>query len=121
MGEDEIKLVRKKLKWNYEPFKIPKELLSEWRKIGEKSSIKAEKQNSKSKKIFDDYENINSLKSLIEKTKNEYLENLKPIATRKSSEMFLDIASQLPNLIGGSADLAGSNNTKTKNLSLIHI
>ncbi len=119
LGEDEIKLVRKKLKWNYEPFKIPKELLSEWRKIGEKSSIKAEKQNSKSKKIFDDYENMNSLKSLIEKTKNEYLENLKPIATRKSSEMFLDIASRLPNLIGGSADLAGSNNTKTKNHSMI--
>ena len=44
---------------------------------------------------------------------------IRSIATRKSSEMFLDIASKLPNLIGGSADLAGSNNTKTKNHKII--
>ena len=37
LGEDEIKLVRKKLKWNYQPFKIPDKLLGEWKKIGEKS------------------------------------------------------------------------------------
>ena len=34
LGEDEIKLVRKKLNWNYEPFVIPNQLLNEWRKIG---------------------------------------------------------------------------------------
>ena len=44
---------------------------------------------------------------------------MEPIATRKSSEKFLEIASKLPNLIGGSADLAGSNNTKTKNHKII--
>ena len=44
---------------------------------------------------------------------------LKSLATRKSSEIFLDIISKLPNLIGGSADLAGSNNTKTKNHKII--
>ena len=43
----------------------------------------------------------------------------KPLATRKSSEMFLNIVSKLPNLIGGSADLAGSNNTKTKDHKII--
>ena len=47
------------------------------------------------------------------------MKSLKPLATRKTSEMFLDVASQLPNLIGGSADLAGSNNTKTKNHKII--
>ena len=41
------------------------------------------------------------------------------MATRKSSEKFLEIASKLKNLIGGSADLAGSNNTKTKNHKII--
>ena len=41
------------------------------------------------------------------------------MATRKSSEMFLGIAVKLPNLIGGSADLAGSNNTKTKDHKII--
>ena len=41
------------------------------------------------------------------------------MATRKSSEKFLEIVSKLTNLIGGSADLAGSNNTKTKNHKII--
>ena len=50
---------------------------------------------------------------------SDYLKKLQPIATRKCSEKFLEIASKLPNLIGGSADLAGSNNTKTKNHKII--
>ena len=118
LGEDEIKLVRKKLKWNYEPFKIPDNLLKEWRNIGKKAEQKAEEHKKKFKINFNNTK-IAPLKNLIEKTKNEYLKNLKSIATRKTSEMFLDIASKLPNLIGGSADLAGSNNTKTKNHKII--
>ena len=39
-GDDEVKLVRKKLNWNYEPFEIPKKLLNEWRKIGIKAHKK---------------------------------------------------------------------------------
>ena len=118
LGEDEIKLVRKKLNWNYEPFKIPDNLLTEWRNIGKKAEQKAKKYNKKFEKSFNQVK-IASLKNLIEKSKNKYLKNLKSIATRKTSEMFLDIASKLPNLIGGSADLAGSNNTKTKNHKII--
>ena len=114
LGEDEIKLVRKKLKWNHEPFKIPNNLLNEWRNIGKKAEKKAKKHDIKFKN-----KNFNSLKKEIEKTKNEYLKNLKPFATRKTSEMFLDIVADLPNLIGGSADLAGSNNTKTKNHKIV--
>ena len=113
LGEDEIKLVRKKLKWNYESFKIPNNLLNEWKSIGKKAEGKAKKHESKYKKIFKN-SSLSPLKNLIEKKKNEYLKNLKPLATRKTSEMFLDIVTKLPNLIGGSADLAGSNNTKTK-------
>ena len=119
LGEDEIKLVRKKLKWNYEAFKIPNELLSEWRKIGQNAFLKAKKHEDKYKKIFSKFKNINSYKNLIEKSKNEYLKNSKSLATRKSSEMFINIISKMPNLIGGSADLAGSNNTKTKNHVII--
>ena len=55
----------------------------------------------------------------MKKKKDSYLKNLKPQATRKSSEMFLEIAAKLPNLIGGSADLAGSNNTKTLSHKII--
>ena len=115
LGNDEIKLVRKKLNWNYEPFQIPENLLNEWKKIGEAASKKAKILENKYKKIIIDNKTLKSFSDSIEKLNNSYLENLKPIATRKTSEMFLDIVSKLPNLIGGSADLAGSNNTKTIN------
>ena len=118
LGEDEIKLVRKKLKWSHESFKIPNNLLNEWKSIGKKAEEKAKKHEIKYKKILKN-SSLGPLKSLIEKKKNEYLKNLKPLATRKTSEMFLNIVDKLPNLIGGSADLAGSNNTKTKSHKII--
>ena len=117
LGVDEIKLVRKKLNWSYEPFKIPNDILNNWKKIGKKG-IKLEKKwkrlnknnENKIKKIFQT-KFINNLK----KEKIDALKNPKDIATRKSSELAL-IALTKNNkiLIGGSADLAGSNNTKTK-------
>ena len=88
--------------------------MKEWKKIGERTSQKANKHEQKYKKTFSNLKSLYSYKDLIDKTKNDYLKNPKPLATRKSSEMFLNIISKLPNLIGGSADLAGSNNTKTK-------
>jgi len=139
LGEEEIKLVRKKLNWKHNPFEIPKNLIDEWKSIGIKASKKAEKHEknyqktisklgwlgwSLSNKFNNDFPPKNNLiqnpiYKAIEKTKEDYLKTLEPMATRKSSEKFLDIVSKLPNLIGGSADLAGSNNTKTKNHKII--
>jgi len=118
LGKDEIKLVRKKLNWSYEPFKIPDRILNAWRDIGNKASIAAEKSNSKEIEEKNNIIPLN-LSEEIEELKKNYLKTMEPIATRKSSEKFLEIASKLPNLIGGSADLAGSNNTKTKNHKII--
>ncbi len=119
LGEDEVKLVRKKLKWKFGPFEIPKDLINEWRKIGEKATYKLKKNENKIQKINLNNKIPNTFNKIIEKTKKDYFNNLKTMATRKSSELFLDIVSKLPNLIGGSADLAGSNNTKTKNHKII--
>ena len=139
LGDDEIKLVRKKLNWNYEPFEIPKKLANEWKSIGEKALKKAEKHekiyikklkklgwlgwslSNKFKKDFPPKYNVarEVIFESIEKTKEDYLKTLEPMATRKCSEKFLEIVSNLPSLIGGSADLAGSNNTKTKNHKII--
>ena len=118
LGQEEIKLVRKKLKWNYKPFEIPDRILVAWRDIGNKASLAAEKFNSKKNTTK---ENLipASISDEIEEFKKSYVKNLEPMATRKSSEKFLEIASKLTNLIGGSADLAGSNNTKTKNHKII--
>ncbi|MDC2985745.1 transketolase [Candidatus Pelagibacter sp.] len=115
LGEDEIRLVRKKLNWPHNTFEIPKNLMDQWRSIGKKASIKANKNKKKISLKF----NKNTINAEIDKAKSDYLKKLQPIATRKCSEKFLEIASKLPNLIGGSADLAGSNNTKTKNHKII--
>ena len=118
LGQEEIKLVRKKLNWKYKPFEIPDRILNAWRDIGNKASLVAEKlstkENPKKKNLIPD-----TISEEIEELKKRYIKNLEPMATRKSSEKFLEIASQLSNLIGGSADLAGSNNTKTKNHKII--
>merc|ERR1711965_987917 len=98
LGLDEIKLVRNVLNWKYKPFEIPNKILNEWKKIGRKG-----------RKLENDWRKIYKKKKVI-------INNLlKSIATRKSSELTLNALTSIThNLIGGSADLAGSNNTKTK-------
>jgi transketolase len=119
LGKDEIQLVRRKLDWKHEPFQIPKNLLIKWKQIGDKASKKAKRHKDKFKNIFSHNETLNSFNRSIEKIKQDYFKNPKSLATRKSSEIFLDIVSKSPSLIGGSADLAGSNNTKTKDHKII--
>ena len=122
LGDEEIQLVRKKLKWKHAPFEIPKEILQEWRSIGEngKKEVKKweKKAGSKLKKINN--KNSQKLTKLFADAKNMAIKETKPIATRKSSEDILNLLTvHMPELIGGSADLAGSNNTKTKSQKII--
>jgi transketolase len=112
MGEDEIKLIRKKLKWPHQPFDIPKNILKAWREIGNKAQVKEKKLNKIS---FKEEGLKKKIKSVIDNAKRNAAKELKSIATRKSSENILkDLTKNLPLLIGGSADLTGSNNTKTE-------
>jgi len=117
LGEDEINLVRKKLKWQYKPFEIPKNILNAWRSIGSKGLIEEEKW----KKYYNQKKNIinkvfqNNFDSIFKIEKKNLIKNQKDIASRKSSEKILNsLIKESQNIIGGSADLAGSNNTKTK-------
>ena len=123
IGIDEIKLVRKTLNWQYKPFEIPKNILNEWKKTGDKG-IKLEKNWNKfykrKKFIIDKILNNNFSKSLKIEKQISLKEN-KSLATRKSSELVLNALTKENNtLIGGSADLAGSNNTKTKYQKIIN-
>ncbi|MBD1161578.1 transketolase [Pelagibacterales bacterium SAG-MED15] len=118
LGLDEINLVRKKLKWNHKPFEIPDEVLKDWKKIGYKGKKNEEKWNKKYKKIKSKIDKVfnSKLKKIFKREKNKSIQNLESIATRKSSEKILnEIVKENKLIIGGSADLAGSNNTKTKN------
>ena len=117
LGKEEVALVRKKFKWNYKPFEIPKHILNEWRIIGERASKKyrSPKKNHKNltNTIKDNF--VKKVQNIIKQEKKIYTNSLEAMATRKSSEKILNVLTKkIPELIGGSADLAGSNNTKTK-------
>ncbi|MBD1137618.1 transketolase [Pelagibacterales bacterium SAG-MED43] len=122
LGFDEIELVRKKLKWRYKPFEIPKNLLKEWRKIGEKGLSLEKKWNKiyhKNKYKINELFNQDFSKEL-KSEKIESIKELSPLATRKASEKTLiRLTKKVNALIGGSADLAGSNNTKTKSHKIL--
>ena len=120
LGKEEVLLVRKKLNWKYDPFEIPENILNDWRKIGEKASLEAKKFENKNKNNFLT-KNFNSkISKIVSDEKKKYLKFLEPIATRKSSEIILKILTKnISELIGGSADLTGSNNTKTTNHKII--
>ena len=129
LGDDEIALVRKKLKWNASPFEIPKDILDEWRNIGKKGTNLENNWNkllSKNSKVKNSLEamlsnkNLNNLDKLISAEKNKYFNEKPAKATRECSSMTIEsITPSLSELVGGSADLSGSNNTKTKNSKVI--
>ena len=122
LGVDEIKLVRKALNWKSKPFDIPNKILNEWRKIGQRGEILEKKWNKalKRKKIKFNQTLKNNFTTVLKKEKENAIKEPKSLATRKCSEMTLSaLTKQKNNLIGGSADLAGSNNTKTKNHKII--
>ncbi len=122
LGLDEIKLVRDALNWNYKPFEIPKKILNEWKKIGKKGQLLENKWNKIYKKNKKKVSKVfkNNFSKILKAEKHNALKELKSLATRKSSELTLNTLTKENNtLIGGSADLAGSNNTKTKNHKII--
>ena len=130
LGDDEIKLVRKKLKWKHGPFEIPEELMDSWREIGGKGEKLEEKWNNilgkKNTKIKEEYERLIKgelpvdLDKILRDEKLKFFQTKPKMATRQcSSSVINSISDALPELIGGSADLSGSNNTKTEGSKVI--
>ena len=114
LGINEIKLVRNKLEWKHKAFEIPNNILNEWKKIGNKGVKLESKWNRLYKKNIKK-ELKNNFSKALKFEKQNAIKETKSLATRKSSELTLNALTKENNtLIGGSADLAGSNNTKTK-------
>ncbi len=131
LGDEEITLVRKKLKWKHKAFEIPQDVSDEWLKIGSKGEFLEKKWheslNKKDSKIKNYLERnyisseLGNLEDLIEKEKTKYFDSKPNLATRQCSMASIEsISAIIPQLIGGSADLSGSNNTKTKNSKVIN-
>lgn len=107
LGKNEVEEVRKRLNWSHPPFEIPDDLLQKWRKLGKKSDA-----NKNFTKFFPNWEET------INKVKRDLSD--KNISTRKASGLILEALSEMiPALIGGSADLTGSNNTKPNSFEAI--
>jgi transketolase len=122
IGTDEIKLVRKVLDWKHGPFEIPKHILNEWKKIGNRGVKLVANWNKiyRRKKYSVDKLLKNNFAKAIKSEKQKAIKENKSLASRKSSELTLSALTKENNtLIGGSADLAGSNNTKTKHHNII--
>ncbi len=120
LGEENLKLTKEHLNWTYEPFTVPEEIEN----FKKEFVIKAKKIENKWNEMLASYkEQYPELKKewemwFDEKSGVDLLENEqfwkfdKPLATRESSGILINRLSKLiPNLIGGSADLAPSNKT----------
>ena len=128
LGEDEVKLTRKNLKWQHKPFEIPNDLLDGWRNFFKRNNEDIDDWKQVFNKISNtlDFKNYfsftisNETKKLIKEFKSKHFKDKTNCATRKASEKSIGILSNnIDNLIGGSADLTGSNNTKTNNMKAI--
>ncbi|QPH53790.1 transketolase [Pontivivens ytuae] len=118
---------RKAYDWPHAPFEIPADLLAEWRSIGNRGAVERQEWEARFATLSDSRQREftrqmtgevpKKLSAAIKRFKQTATEEAKKVATRKSSEMVLGVINDvLPETIGGSADLTGSNNTLTADL-----
>ena len=120
LGADEVAAARKELGWDAPPLTVPDDVAKVWREAGARGTpVRA----AWEKRLASSERKSEFTKRLLGKVDNAwlkpYLDGLiaspAKVATRKASEMALEaINAAIPSTIGGSADLTGSNNTKTK-------
>lgn len=125
LGPDEVAAAKKELGWDAPPFEIPDDVLSAWRQFGRRG----EKEHAEWKRRLDRSGNRDDFcarlsgkadESWLKPHIDSLLANPPKVATRKASEMALEaINPVVTSTIGGSADLTGSNNTKTKGLETL--
>jgi len=125
LGEDEVKATREHLGWNYPPFELPEDALNHWRQAIPNGAKLEEEWNQLFARYKEQYpEEARTLDRMHEAELPEGWDSVLPtykpedkaIATRVHSGNCLNaLAEVLPELVGGSADLAPSNNTQLKN------
>ena len=128
LGNQEIAETRKALGWIYKPFEIPKEILSDWRQTTKRAKIlfdnweKNLQQNPKKNRFLSFIEG--TIPESYERKINTFIKQMKKempkLATRQASQKTLEVINKsLPFTLGGSADLTGSNLTKTSGMKSI--
>jgi len=121
LGEEEVAAARVHMGWEHEPFVVPDNILADWRSLGAKgaearAAWQARLAASDKKAEFEArLANVGELAvPALEAHLAALAKDPPKVASRKASEMALEpLTSAIPQLLGGSADLTGSNNTKT--------
>ena len=127
LGEDALNELRENLKWSYGPFEIPESVYEDW-DFKEKGKIlennwkeiceQHEKEDPEKARLLKRLASGDLPEGFFQAFNNHIVdlqENTDSVATRKCSQIVLEfLKEQLPELVGGSADLSGSNNTITK-------
>ncbi|SMC41793.1 transketolase [Rhizobium sp. RU36D] len=130
LGADEIAAARKSLNWEAEAFTVPADVLDTWRLAGLRSTkarkewearltaADAEKRAEFNRRFAGDLPG--GFDTAIDNFKKKIAANNSTVATRKASEDALEVINGLlPEMLGGSADLTPSNNTKTSQMKSI--
>jgi transketolase len=131
LGAEEIAGARKNLHWDSPPFEIPQDILDAWRAAGSRGARVreewAKRFASKDSAVRSEFERrmkgelpVKALHEAVAKMKASLAAEPKEIATRIASENALTVlTAAVPEMIGGSADLTGSNNTRVKGMVAI--
>jgi transketolase len=130
LGEGEIRGAREKLGWHDAPFQIPADVLTRWRAAGQRSKAARKDWERRLAALPADRraeferrqrgELPGALNAAVRAVKQKLAAEPKDIATRAACEFALEsIIPAVPEMIGGSADLTGSNNTRTKTMKAL--
>jgi transketolase len=127
LGADEIKGAREKLGWSSPAFEVPADILQSWRAAGQRwksarkawedrlASLPVERRGEFARRINGDLPL--GLGDVVRRFKQELANAPKEIATRIASQNALEaLTAAVPEMVGGSADLTGSNNTRPKGM-----
>ena len=125
LGEDEIGGARLRLGWHHAPFEVPKPILASWRAAGARHAATYERWQAAARQLNAearthltdpiDAEVRQKLGAVVNATKADFSRDAATLATRQSSQKVIEkLLPVIPGLIGGSADLTGSNGTFTK-------
>ena len=125
LGEDEVKAARERLGWRHAPFEVPKPILASWRAAGSRHAAAYERWQSAVKLLAAaarehltdpiDAKVRGQIAAAVTALKADFSRDAAKLATRQSSQKVLEkLVPVVPGLIGGSADLTGSNGTLTK-------
>jgi transketolase len=125
LGAEEIKGARERLGWPYPPFEIPDDVRAWWREVGQRGSTPRREWEARLTRLGNRAEFERrmrnelppALDAALAKARDEFRATNAKLATRQASGAVLDaIVPAVPELVGGSADLTPSNNTKAKGM-----